>query len=100
MNVADSNIVKCLHYIYYIHNAIGIMRRDVLGTQCGISKSAPGPSYFWGGEEAIPNSWPWHVLLRCTDTDTERNLVVIEQRDSCGGSIISENWVITAARCM
>lgn len=40
-----------------------------------------------GGEEAIPNSWPWQVGLYYYDTFF------------CGGTLVSERTVITAAHC-
>jgi elastase-2 len=44
-----------------------------------------------GGEEAIPNSWPWVVSVR---------LKVNNSQHSCGGSLIHDELVLTAAHCM
>merc|ERR1719259_274457 len=44
-----------------------------------------------GGQEAIPHSWPWQVFVK------------IEGKAGgydCGGSIISEKWILTAAHCV
>merc|ERR1711921_36792 len=40
-----------------------------------------------GGEEATEHAWPWQVAL------------FIDNAWFCGGSIISENYVLTAAHC-
>jgi len=43
-----------------------------------------------GGIEATPHSWPWQVaLLSRAGAPTA----------FCGGSIIAENWILTAAHC-
>jgi hypothetical protein len=40
-----------------------------------------------GGRMALPHSWPWMVSLRINGSHT------------CGGAIIHEQWVLTAAHC-
>ncbi|KAI3376737.1 hypothetical protein L3Q82_000009 [Scortum barcoo] len=39
-------------------------------------------------EEAVPHSWPWQVSLQQSNGF-----------HFCGGSLINENWVVTAAHC-
>lgn len=41
-----------------------------------------------GGTEAVPHSWPHQVAL------------FIDGMYFCGGSLISSEWVLTAAHCM
>ncbi|XP_014675770.1 PREDICTED: trypsin-like [Priapulus caudatus] len=60
---------------------------------CGVKaiEHIPGNGRVTGGTEAIPNSWPWQVSLR-----------YIPVRDShyCGGTLIRDNWILTAAHCV
>ncbi|XP_056384167.1 chymotrypsin B-like [Hyla sarda] len=58
---------------------------------CGTTSITPvvsGYARIVNGEEAVPGSWPWQVSL--------------QDRTGwhyCGGSLISSNWVVTAAHC-
>uniref|UniRef100_A0A8C6H617 Chymotrypsin C (caldecrin) n=1 Tax=Mus spicilegus TaxID=10103 RepID=A0A8C6H617_MUSSI len=45
-----------------------------------------------GGEDAVPNSWPWQVSLQYLRDDTWRH--------TCGGSLITTSHVLTAAHCI
>ncbi|XP_063045197.1 chymotrypsin A-like isoform X2 [Engraulis encrasicolus] len=47
-----------------------------------------GYSRIVNGEEAVPHSWPWQVSLQD-----------YTGFHFCGGSLINENWVVTAAHC-
>lgn len=53
---------------------------------CG-EEGPPAKDRIVGGEEAAPNQWPWMVAI------------IIDDSWFCGGSIISENFVLTAAHC-
>ncbi|XP_055477473.1 chymotrypsin-like protease CTRL-1 [Psammomys obesus] len=58
---------------------------------CGVPAITPVLSYsqrIVNGVNAVPGSWPWQVSLQ------DRNGFHF-----CGGSLISPNWVVTAAHC-
>merc|ERR1712018_885036 len=44
--------------------------------------------YIVGGQEAVPHEFPWQILMRKSG------------RFACGGILINENWVLTAAHCV
>ncbi|XP_069100361.1 serine protease 27-like [Pleurodeles waltl] len=52
---------------------------------CGRSRAQ---SRVVGGQNARSGEWPWQVSIRMSD------------RDICGGALISEKWVLSAAHCL
>jgi len=58
-----------------------------LAEECGI-EGPPSIDRIVGGEEAAEHQWPWIVAL------------FIDDSWFCGGALISENWVMTAAHCV
>ena len=64
--------------------------------ECGvpvIQPSLPSSiSRIVGGSEAIPHSWPWMAMLTTSSSGTSRQF--------CGGSIVSDRYIITAAHCV
>merc|ERR1712121_1527 len=58
-----------------------------LKATCGI-EGPPAKDRIVGGHEAEPNQWPWQVAL------------FVDNAWFCGGALISENWVLTAAHCV
>ncbi|XP_031749650.1 serine protease 27-like [Xenopus tropicalis] len=55
-------------------------------TECGIPQSS---ERIMGGQAAAQNKWPWQVSLRDTNG-----------RHFCGGSLINNKWVVSAAHCI
>uniref|UniRef100_A0A8C2SXD9 chymotrypsin n=1 Tax=Coturnix japonica TaxID=93934 RepID=A0A8C2SXD9_COTJA len=58
---------------------------------CGVPAITPvirGYNRIVNGEPAVPGSWPWQVSLQRYGNF-----------HFCGGSLISEQWVVTAAHC-
>jgi len=49
-----------------------------------------GP-YIIRGQWAARGAWPWHVMLK---------VILLNGTSECGGSLISDRWVLTAAHCV
>ncbi|XP_070539828.1 plasminogen-like [Ptychodera flava] len=59
--------------------------------RCGEPSIIPSTEFsvkIVNGTEAIPHSWPWQISL------------YYNKGHSCGGSVLNDKWVITAAHCI
>jgi len=70
-----------------------------LGTHSALSRQVVplplsqqvGQGRIVGGEEAADGEFPWQVSLR--------SIGAVGSTHFCGGSVLNENWVVTAAHC-
>ncbi|CAF4233860.1 unnamed protein product, partial [Rotaria magnacalcarata] len=61
--------------------------RPIPSDTCGRQQIAPKFSErIFGGFEAVAHSWPWQVLY--------------QENGTCGGTLINQNYVLTAAHCI
>ncbi|XP_006785543.1 elastase 2 like [Neolamprologus brichardi] len=59
---------------------------------CGLPTIPPVISRVVGGHDVKPHSWPWQVSLQYNSAGNWRH--------TCGGTLISDQWVLTAAHCI
>uniref|UniRef100_A0A672IHL7 pancreatic elastase II n=1 Tax=Salarias fasciatus TaxID=181472 RepID=A0A672IHL7_SALFA len=59
---------------------------------CGRPTFPPVLSRVVAGEDATPHSWPWQVSLQSDSSGRWSHV--------CGGSLISSEWILTAAHCI
>ncbi|KAI3357301.1 hypothetical protein L3Q82_015751, partial [Scortum barcoo] len=59
---------------------------------CGRPTFNPVVTRVVGGVDVRPHSWPWQISLQYNREG--------EWRHTCGGTLISDQWVLTAAHCI
>ena len=87
-------IIMC--YQYRRGNRYGLQCFSFIVTQCGVAAVPPSVPVngfvqggrIVGGTPAKPHSWPWQVSINYDGTHV------------CGGTILSQNYVVTAAHCV
>lgn len=76
-------------YIYnrHVNNLEVLLCGTAIAGVRTFNKEEKAEARIVGGKEAWPHSWPWQVVLTFADMP------------ACGGAILSQYWVITAAHC-
>ncbi|XP_034393508.1 chymotrypsin-like elastase family member 2A [Cyclopterus lumpus] len=59
---------------------------------CGFPSFPPVLSRVVAGQDVRPHSWPWQISLQSDSSGRWRHV--------CGGTLISSDWVLTAAHCI
>ncbi|XP_030640923.1 elastase 2 like [Chanos chanos] len=59
---------------------------------CGVPTFPPFVSRVVGGVDVRAHSWPWQISLQYTSSGNWYH--------TCGGTLISKDWVLTAAHCI
>uniref|UniRef100_A0AAY4B8U7 pancreatic elastase II n=1 Tax=Denticeps clupeoides TaxID=299321 RepID=A0AAY4B8U7_9TELE len=60
---------------------------------CGRPTFPPSVNRVVGGDDVRPHSWPWQVSLQYRGSSGSYH-------HTCGGTLISNTWVLTAAHCI
>lgn len=75
-----------------------ILNTDKFPKQCGIAaqvdENSPYETRIIGGKEVARNAWPWFALLMAQRRKGGR------REPECGGTLISDRYVLTAAHCI
>ncbi|XP_054165551.1 chymotrypsin-like elastase family member 1 [Oppia nitens] len=85
-----------MYKILVVCSIIGLTvaeNHPLCGQQLNLAISKDQSPYVVGGVDAKPNEFPWQVSL-------EYNSDQVGWYHTCGGSVISDNWVLTAAHCV
>ncbi|XP_072035696.1 mannan-binding lectin serine protease 1-like [Amphiura filiformis] len=67
--------------------------------KCGeasIQRREPPRGRIIGGREVVQGSWPWQTFISITARESEWD----RSSSFCGGSLLNEEWVLTAAHCV
>jgi secreted trypsin-like serine protease len=80
-------------YLLYVVSVFGLVFLLVTALSVQAQESDPPPDIV-GGRPADPGEWPWQVALISGDATN------FWYGQFCGGTLIEEDWVLTAAHCV
>ena len=84
----DSNLqYQNNEMIYFDENISNENLQRLFSQHASVNLKISGPA----ASQAVPNSYPWHVLIRTAFNETKA---------ICSGSLIESQWIVTAAHCV
>ena len=83
------NLLSLLVQLIILHSSLSSASSD---EYCGIQSNSERHNRIVGGENAEKGEFPWQISLRRKSSNTWRH--------TCGGSLLNEQWVLTAAHCV
>ena len=88
--------MKMLLKIVIVVNIVVFAQSVTLPQSCGRFSENPGANWrIIHGTDAKKGEFPWHSLLDLVVEDKHNR----DANNFCGGSIINDQWVLTAGHC-
>ncbi|XP_053442656.1 transmembrane protease serine 11G-like isoform X1 [Nycticebus coucang] len=84
---SNESFMKIDTSLPYLRDLNEAQAEHILNSDCGLGKELPSMERIADGQVARRGAWPWQVSLQ------------VEGVHACGASLISQDWLLTAAHC-